>query len=183
MRLAGISGETVNAFFEHYSLSDNAWSAYSSYLHSFFVYWHARRQIKQVPAPQQEPRQASAFFLYIYRREEIQTILKSTSTSQTGRRCIVNSETLKFLILFLYATGINVEDSLRLGVGEIDLTTTDRDRKVFSLKTTRHSCRPRSNGSDQGAPKRQKGCRCLKTSIRDNRWKTNSLRRHSNGLF
>lgn len=121
IRISHITEYHVNAFLTRCSISNNCWRLYWSHLHRFFVYWFARRHLRRIPRLEPKPRIAPTFYPYVYTRAEIRGLVAATVVCQKDGHCIVNAETLKTIILFLYGTGVKVGDALMLSDSDVDL--------------------------------------------------------------
>jgi integrase/recombinase XerD len=122
-RLSDLSDCDVNAFLNRYGGGNNTWRRYCSFLRRFFIYWHARRQIKRIPIPEEKPSVPSSFFPYIYSRADIRMLLRSADICQKGWKCGISANTLRSYILLIYGTGITVEDALRLNRRDVNFRT------------------------------------------------------------
>jgi integrase/recombinase XerD len=122
IEISRLRNSDVSDFLTRGSISNNTWRYYRSHLHRFFVYWFARRQMRQMLEPEQRPATLGMFFPYVYTRAEIRRLLAATSANQRFNRCILDAPTFRTLILFLYGTGIGIGDVLRLTTSDIDFT-------------------------------------------------------------
>lgn len=62
------------------------------------------------------------FAPYIYTRNEVRILLRGTRTSQNLKTCMIDGATLRTFLLFLYATGAKVGETLGLLREDVDLT-------------------------------------------------------------
>ncbi|MGH9733914.1 MAG: tyrosine-type recombinase/integrase [Candidatus Acidiferrales bacterium] len=102
--------------------SNNSWQLYSGSLRRFFLFWFARRKIKHIPEPSLRRRAARTFDPYVFSRTEILKLLDATAACQSGKGCVISSETLRTVILVVYGTGIKPTDALALSDGDVDFT-------------------------------------------------------------
>jgi integrase/recombinase XerD len=116
-----VSGEHLRRFLSRSPISNNTWRSYAWHLRNFFIYWRGHGLIDKVPTVEMKPEIDSKFVPYVYTRREIRRLLDASNISQRGK-CVINSETLKTLILFLYGTGIKIGDVLALSDKDISLT-------------------------------------------------------------
>lgn len=82
--------------------------------------------------PPVRPMVRQTFVPYIYSREEIRVLLRTTATSQADRRCLIASRTLHTLLLFLYGAGATRSEELTVSDVNITLgTVLIRKRKAY----------------------------------------------------
>jgi integrase len=64
---------------------------------------------------------AQVFVPYIYSKAELRLILKTTRLSQERKACMVDAQTFRIFLLFLYGTGMLLGDAMRLLRDDVDL--------------------------------------------------------------
>ncbi len=102
-------------------MSNNTWRRYVSYLSKFFIYWYARRQIRNIPQAKQKPAVKTSFFPFIYTRSEIRRLLDAIPPCLRYPRCSMNVDTFRTILLFVYGTGMRIGDVLKVLDSHIDL--------------------------------------------------------------
>jgi integrase/recombinase XerD len=119
--ISSIREHHLNAFLARNAVSNNTWRRYVSYLGKFFVYWFARRQLRQIPAAKQKPATKTAFFPFVYSRSEIRHLMDAIPACVRYPRCLLDAETLRTILLLVYGTGMRIGDVLRLSDSHVDL--------------------------------------------------------------
>jgi integrase/recombinase XerD len=115
-----ITEKQIEAFLGQGQISHNLWRSYRSLIHRFLAYWFARRQISRVPEPKQKPAVPTRFFPYVYSRAEISRLLAAAPACQSTPKGQMTAATLRTIILFLYGTGLRVNEALSLRDSNID---------------------------------------------------------------
>lgn len=100
-----------------------SWYRKHQLLTRFFLFWSDRGHLKISPMPPARPRVRQTFIPYIYSREEIRALVRTTTISQADWRCLIARQTLHTLLLFLYGTGATRSEALALTVTDVNLTT------------------------------------------------------------
>src|SRR5271170_5313114 len=93
--ISAITEHHLDRFLTRNTVSNTTWRRYVSYLSKFFIYWFARRQLKQIPRAKQKPAMQTTFFPFVYTRSEIRRLLDATNACQRYSRCLVDAETLR----------------------------------------------------------------------------------------
>ena len=122
VQISLIEDHHLDAFLGRGKMSNNTWRHHSACLAQFFRYWFARGQLLQLPMAKLKPAQTKTFFPYIFSREEIRKLLDATSIGQRAPRCVLGTETLKTILLFLYGTAVKIDDALALLYSDVDFT-------------------------------------------------------------
>lgn len=100
-------------------------------LRGLFRYLVARGCLFRSPLHDPPPRIERTFHPYIYSPDEVRRLLEATSPERS-RRTLLESETLRTLILLLYGTGLRAGEALRLRPCDVNL----QDR-VLSVRNTK----------------------------------------------
>jgi integrase/recombinase XerD len=138
--ISRLSEGDVNAFLNRGRLSNVIWRSQRSLLRRFFAYWFARRLVTQIPEPEQKPAVSQAFFPHIYSRDEIVRLLEAAPMCQIRRRCTIDAETMRTIILFIYGTGAKIRDVLALTRSNVNLQ--DRLIELYPGSIYRHRIIP-----------------------------------------
>jgi integrase/recombinase XerD len=101
--------------------SATTWRQKYGLLKNFFEFWVARGGLQVVPMPPILPPCPQTFVPYIYSRTELQLLLRATRSSQKRAECMIPAGTLRAFILFLYGTGAQTGEALRLEREKVDL--------------------------------------------------------------
>ncbi len=111
-----------------------SWRRKHQQMSQFFTFCSDRGHLTTSPMPPPRPKVRQTFVPYIYSREEIRILLRTTTKSQADRRCLIASQTLRTLLLFLYGTGATRSEALELTVADVNIklgTVSIRKRKVY----------------------------------------------------
>ena len=119
--ISAVTERDVEFFLSRNAILNNTRQRYISCLTKFFIYWFARRQIKQIPSARPRPTTKSTFFPYIYTRSEIRRLLDAVVPCLRFPRCSLDAETVKAILLLIYGTGMRIGDVLSLLDSDVDL--------------------------------------------------------------
>ena len=100
-----------------------SWRRKHQQMSQFFGFCFDRGHLTKSPMPPARPKVLQKFVPYIYSREEIRVLLRTTTKCQADRRCLIPSQTLRTLILFLYGTGATRSEALELTVADVNITS------------------------------------------------------------
>jgi|PlaIllAssembly_1097288.scaffolds.fasta_scaffold147886_2 site-specific recombinase XerD len=89
-------------------------------LRDFFAFWLARGHLAVSPLPDAGPKVPRSFEPYIYSRAELQRLLDATSLLE-DKSSAPSPQTLRALLLVLYAAGLRPGEGLRLRGCDVDL--------------------------------------------------------------
>lgn len=89
-------------------------------LRHFFSYWSAQGLMARLAMPASRPVPRSNYLPYIFTREELHRLLRSAPLIKSASNKI-SCETLRAMILTLYATGAMVAEVRKLGNEDVDL--------------------------------------------------------------
>jgi len=119
--LGHITPRQVGAFLAGPQTSTNTWRQKYGLLKNFFEFWAARGGLQELPMPSIRPSCPQTFVPYIYSRTELRLLLRATRLSQRRAACMIESRTLRTLLLFLYGTGAQTGEALNLLCESVDL--------------------------------------------------------------
>ena len=105
----------------------SAWHVRHNALKGFFGYALSRDYMTKMPLSETIPQRPPPFVPFIYTRKEVRALLQATESYQRNRSCM-EPETVRVIVLLLYATGLRVREALRLNRAEVDL-----DRSVLTV--------------------------------------------------
>ena len=98
----------------------SAWHIKYNALKGFFRYVISRDDGVKMPLPEVIPQRPPPFVPYIYSRDELRRLLQATKTYQ--RNCSgMEPETMRVVVLLLYATGLRVREAVALNRTDVDL--------------------------------------------------------------
>jgi integrase/recombinase XerD len=138
VELNEVTSDDVLTYLSGPRTSPISWQRKHQQMSQFFTFCSDRGHLTTSPMPPPRAKVRQMFVPYIYSREEIRVLLQTTRTSQADRRCLIASQTLRTLLLFLYGTGATRSEALELTVADVN----------FKLGTVlirkRKDCRSRS---------------------------------------
>jgi integrase/recombinase XerD len=121
--LDAVAKGQVLAFLDKSASSDRAWLSRYRSLKAFFDYWIARNELATLPLPPpRRPAIARNAIPYIYSVSELRQLLKTASVRRRATPRDFSSLTFRTLLLFLYATGARMNETMSLTQQDIDLT-------------------------------------------------------------
>ena len=127
--LDAVTSTQVLDFLNGPRTSATTWRHKFGQLRKFFEYWQFRDHLDRLPLPRMRPPSPQTFVPYIYSKSELRIILNATSLSQKGKSCMVDAQTFRTLLLFLYATGMLLGEAMRLLRDDVDL-----DRGIITVR-------------------------------------------------
>ncbi len=98
----------------------SAWHIKHNALKGFFRYVISRDYGVKMPLPEVIPVRPPPFIPYIYSRDELQRLLRATKTYQRNCSCM-EPETMRVLVILLYATALRVREAVALNRIDVDL--------------------------------------------------------------
>lgn len=102
------------------STSSITWSHKYGVLDQFFRYWVARQAMGGLPLPPRRRPAVQTFVPYIYSRSELRRLLVATRIAQQDFNCVIEAQTFRTFLLFLYGTGAMLGEAMRLERRDID---------------------------------------------------------------
>jgi integrase/recombinase XerD len=122
VELDEVTNDDVLTYLNGPRTSPISWRRKYQQMSQFFIFWSNRGYLSTSPMPPVRPLVRQMFVPYIYSQEEIRLLLRATTTSQADRRCLIASQTLRTLLLFLYGTGATKSEALELTISDLNLT-------------------------------------------------------------
>lgn len=116
-----VSGQHVLTFLDASQVSANTWRGKHSVLRHFFEFWEARGEVLVVRMPPPRPAIQRTFIPYTFSREDIRRLLRTTRQGPNKWPCTLDPQTMRTLVMLLYATGALVGEMLGLTSDDVDL--------------------------------------------------------------
>ena len=90
-------------------------------LRGLFRYWVARGELKRLPLPRKRAAQPTEFYPHIFSKHQLRRLLHKVPVTVRAPWCVIRPQTMKNLLLFLYGTGLNVGEALRVRQEDIEM--------------------------------------------------------------
>jgi integrase len=105
--------------------SSSTWNQNYHKLRLFFQYFHLLGRIRILPLPRLRPAEPKEFIPYIYSQNEIRKLTSYKVLNQTltnaNKLNVIEPDTFRTFLLFLYGTGVSVNEALNLRWEDVDL--------------------------------------------------------------
>jgi len=122
MSLKAVTTGLVSSFLEKSATSDRGWMLRYRVLKVFFDYWIGRNELRAMPLPPlRRPAPARLTVPYIYSVSELRRLLDTASSKRRATRLDFSPSTFRTLLLFLYATGARLNETVSLKQQDVDL--------------------------------------------------------------
>lgn len=106
-------------------------------LSGFYRFALGRGYVSSSPLPTIIPKRPVPFQPYIYTHDQIRRLVEMTDSLGSSRRCQVQPDTFRTLLLLLYGTGLRIGEALSLSLADVDLPArllTIRNTKFFKTR-------------------------------------------------
>ena len=114
-----ITPEMCTAFCRGQGPPTRFWSRKHEALRGLFRYLVGRGHVCHSPLPEPGPRIQSTFQRYIYTRDDVARLLEAAERP-VHRATLIQPQTLRLVVLVLYATGLRAGEALRLRGCDVD---------------------------------------------------------------
>jgi|SRR5262245_54137857 len=107
-----------------------------SALRGLYSYAIRRGLASSSPLPPTHPKYPASQRPHIYSLEELRRLLDATDSFR-GRKCLIEPETMRTLIILLYGAGLRISEALALNQGDVDLAAavlTIRETKFYKTR-------------------------------------------------
>ncbi len=118
-----LTPEMCTAFCRGHGPPTRFWSRKHEALRGLFQYLVGRGHVSHSPLPEPGPRIQSTFQRYIYTRDDVHRLIAAAG-QPVHPATLIQPQTLRLVVLVLYATGLRAGEALRLRCCDVDL----RDR-------------------------------------------------------
>ena len=138
VQLGDVSAQHVLSYLDARPTANCTWrSKYNLLLH-FFDFWAVRGTLDQIPMPQPKAAEGRTYVPHVYSREQVRSLLRGAFRLRQRYEDSTSPQTMRTLMLFLYATGATVGESVALRSSDVTL----KNGTVTLCKN--HSDRPRT---------------------------------------
>ena len=131
VEMTRVTGEHILGFLNRQQASTITWRLRYWTLFRFFEYWSYRGVEVQFTMPPPKPVVRQTFTPHVFTTSELRSLLTAVSKSANSHRRM-DEQTLRTVILFLYATGASVGE-----VASIQRSDVDIDGGFVSIRSTR----------------------------------------------
>jgi integrase/recombinase XerD len=135
-RITRIRLKDVSVFLAGKGPLTNGWHGRYFVLKAFFQFAICRGDLTRAPLPTTIPKRVPTMAPYIYSRDEIRRLLEAIPAAQHGHN-LMESHTLRAILLVLYGAGLRRGEALRLTIADVDLPNsilTIRNTKFFKSR-------------------------------------------------
>ncbi len=136
VQVSEITSEQVLAYFKSSGPSKH-WHRRYYALNVFFRYAISRGHLSTCPLPLTFPKRKDTFVPYIYSFDEVRLLLAGTKDVCSKTNCILETDTLRTILLLLWGTGLRLSEALNLTPADIDLDSdliVVKDTKFFKTR-------------------------------------------------
>lgn len=130
VRLSEVEAEHILTFLNRRSVSTITWRLRYWILYRFFEHWSNRGAMPSLTMPTPRPFVRQAFVPYIFTTAELRSLLEATAGKNA--RLQLDGQTLRAIILFLYATGASVGEVALILRSDVHL-----EEGVVKIRSTR----------------------------------------------
>ena len=118
--LREVTAAEIARFLNRTRVISPTWQQNYDKLDRFFRYLQISGKTNRNPMPRRAPHTPSGFVPYIYSRAEIKRLTDRAIIKKVAQRPLMDVETFRTLLLFLYGTGVSVGEALNLRKGNIN---------------------------------------------------------------
>jgi integrase/recombinase XerD len=116
-----VTSQQILSYLDGQRMSPATWWRRYRMFNAFFQFWLLRGQVNRLPMPRPRAAWPHPFKPYIYSREELALLLDTTRSTQLDRSCVLDQNTVRTLLLFIYGTGARLAEALSLRLENVDL--------------------------------------------------------------
>jgi integrase/recombinase XerD len=130
--LSQITAQDVLTFLDRPNTSLLARPSKHGLFRHFVEFWVSRQEMPPILLPKPYAGARSTFVPYIYTKEEIHRLLIFAGKNQRCAKCAIDGQTLRTILLTLYATGAIVSEVLNLSYEDVNLKSS-----VITIRSNR----------------------------------------------
>jgi site-specific recombinase XerD len=134
---SALTAEHVRGYLQQGAVCQDTLARRHRTLIRLYRYLEGRRGIHLPALPPAPHSETSQFIPYIYSHEEIKRLLGAAPIACQRPATVLDSDTLRTLLLLLYGAGLRLGEAIRLNVGDVDLSQavlTVRQTKFFKTR-------------------------------------------------
>lgn len=121
LELSDLEARHVRLFLDKRRNLPATWYHKYMRLRGLFRYWAAQGELKRLPLPRKRAARPTEFYPHIFSRHQIRRLLCKVPITVCAPWCAIQAQTMENLLLFLYGTGLNVGEALRVKQEDIDM--------------------------------------------------------------
>ncbi len=141
--LTAVDAEAVRRYIDGKGPVTRAWFSRFHTVAGFYRFAIAREYTTRAPLPQRPPKPPAEFIPYIYSETDVRALLTAVD-ARYEEDWLVLPQTVRTLLLLLYATGLRISEALALTVSDVDLRDailTIRETKFYKSRVSRRADR------------------------------------------
>ena len=134
--LPAVSAESVRRYIDGKGPVTQAWFCRFHTVAGFYRFAIARQYTDHSPLPPRPPKPPAEFIPYIYSEQEMRALLEAVD-ARYEEDWLVRPQTVRTLLLLLYATGLRISEALALTTADVDLheaILTIRETKFYKSR-------------------------------------------------
>jgi integrase/recombinase XerD len=121
VQLGEVSAQHVLNYLNARPSATCTWRCKYSLLLNFFDFWAMRGSLEQIPMPQSKAAERRTYVSHVYSRDQIRSLLRGAFRLRQRYEDSTSPQTMRMLMLFLYATGATVGESVALRSSDVTL--------------------------------------------------------------
>jgi integrase/recombinase XerD len=136
LALPAISADSVRRYIDGKGPVTQAWFARFYTVAAFYRFAIARQYTDHAPLPPRPPKPPAEFIPYIYSEQDVCALLDAVD-ARHEEDWLVRPQTMRTLLLLLYATGLRISEALALTTADVDLhdaILTIRETKFYKSR-------------------------------------------------
>jgi integrase/recombinase XerD len=134
--LADVTPEAVRRYIDGKGPVTQSWFCRFHTVAGFYRFAMARHYADHSPLPPRPPKPPAAFIPYIYSEQDVRALLDAVD-ARYEEDWLVRPQTVRTLLLLLYATGLRISEALALKTADVDLADavlTIRETKFYKSR-------------------------------------------------